>query len=140
MSELNVKELYEHVDDSFRDTISTIDQHGKRVWIYPKKQKGFFYKWRTYISYFLLALLFGMPFIKVNGEPFLLFNILERKFIIFGLTFFPQDFYLFGLTMLTLMLFIVLFTVAFGRLFCGWACPQTVFMEMVFYGLLYKVL
>ncbi len=132
MSELNVKELYEHVDDSFRDTISTIDQHGKRVWIYPKKQKGFFYKWRTYISYFLLALLFGMPFIKVNGEPFLLFNILERKFIIFGLTFFPQDFYLFGLTMLTLMLFIVLFTVAFGRLFCGWACPQTVFMEMVF--------
>lgn len=132
MSELNVKELYEHVDESFRDSVSTIDQHGKRVWIYPKKQKGFFYKWRTYVSFILLALLFGIPFIKVNHEPLLLFNILERKFIIFGLTFFPQDFYLFGLTMLTLMLFIVLFTVAFGRLFCGWACPQTIFMEMVF--------
>ncbi|HRI27310.1 MAG TPA: cytochrome c oxidase accessory protein CcoG [Chitinophagales bacterium] len=132
MNEIDEKALYEHVDESFRDSVSTIDQKGKRVWIYPKKQTGFFYKWRTYVSFLLLGLLFGLPFIKVNGEPLLLFNILERKFIIFGLTFFPQDFHLFGLTMLTLMLFIVLFTVAFGRLFCGWACPQTIFMEMIF--------
>ena len=62
----------------------------------------------------------------------MLFNILERKFIIFGLTFWPQDFHLFVLAMITFMVFIVLFTVVFGRVFCGWVCPQTVFMEMVF--------
>ncbi|MFN3315846.1 MAG: 4Fe-4S binding protein, partial [Raineya sp.] len=73
-----------------------------------------------------------MPFIKINGHPFMLFNILERKFIIFGVPFFPQDFFLLALTLIAFIVFIALFTVVFGRLFCGWACPQTVFMEMVF--------
>jgi cytochrome c oxidase accessory protein FixG len=73
-----------------------------------------------------------MPFIKVHGDPLLLLNILERNFILFGIVFTPQDLHLFALAMITLMLFIVLFTVVFGRLFCGWICPQTIFMEMVF--------
>jgi len=132
MIDLKDVEAYEHIDQSFRDSVSTIDQKGKRVWIYPKKPDGVLYKWRTYVSFLLLAILFGLPFLKVNGEPLVLFNILERRFIIFGLHFYPQDFHLFGLTMVTFILFIVLFTVAFGRLFCGWACPQTIFMEMVF--------
>jgi polyferredoxin len=116
----------------YRDQIATVDESGKRVWIYPKKPKGRFTNARTYLSWVLLAILFGMPFIKLNGEPFLLFNILERKFILFGILFMPQDFHLFVLAMLTLMVFIVLFTVVWGRLFCGWVCPQTIFMEMVF--------
>ena len=62
----------------------------------------------------------------------MLFNVLERRFILFGISFMPQDFHLFVLAMLTLIVFIVLFTVVFGRLFCGWVCPQTIFMEMVF--------
>ncbi|MEZ4886140.1 MAG: 4Fe-4S dicluster domain-containing protein [Chitinophagales bacterium] len=119
-------------EEAFRDSISTVDKSGKRNWIYPKMQKGQFYKYRTYVSFVLLALLFGMPFVKVNGQPLLLFNILERKFIIFGLTFWPQDFHLFVLAMLVGIVCIVLFTVVYGRLFCGWACPQTIFMEMVF--------
>lgn len=118
--------------ESFRDRVSTIDKEGHRAWIFPQKPKGKLYNARTITSIFLLAFLFGAPFIKVNGQPFLLFNVLERKFIIFGLTFWPQDFILFGLAMLTFIVFIVLFTVVFGRVFCGWACPQTVFMEMVF--------
>src|SRR5690606_5974227 len=81
---------------------------------------------------FLLTALFTIPFIKVNGEPLFLLNIIERKFIIFGYIFWPQDFFLFGLAMLTFMVFIVLFTTVFGRLWCGWACPQTIFLEMVF--------
>jgi cytochrome c oxidase accessory protein FixG len=76
--------------------------------------------------------LFGLPFIRVKGHPLFMFHILKGKFILFGQVFWPQDFYLFGLGMLTFVLFIVLFTVVFGRIFCGWACPQTVFMEMVF--------
>ncbi len=118
--------------EKYRDKISTVDEQGKRVWIYPKKPKGPFFDARTYVSWVLLAILFGLPFIKVNGEPLILFNILERNFIIFGLHFTPQDFHLFVFAMLTFIVFIVLFTVIFGRLFCGWVCPQTIFMEMVF--------
>jgi polyferredoxin len=118
--------------EAYRDKIATVDDTGKRLWIYPKKPKGRFYNARTIVSIALLAFLFITPFIKVNGEPFLLFNILERKFILFGILFTPQDFHLFVLAMLTLIVFIILFTVVYGRLFCGWICPQTIFMEMVF--------
>lgn len=117
---------------SFRDHLSTLDESGNRKWIYPKKPSGNYYKWRTRLSYLLLAVLFTGPYIKIGGEPLLMFNILERKFVIFGQVFWPQDFYLFGLAMITFVLFIVLFTVAFGRIFCGWVCPQTIFMEMLF--------
>ena len=117
---------------NFRDHLSTVDKDGSRVWIYPKKPKGWFYEKRIYLSWLLLFVLFGMPFLKVNGEPFMLFNVLERKFILFGIVFTPQDMHLFAFAMITLMVFIVLFTVVFGRLFCGWICPQTIFMEMVF--------
>ena len=119
-------------NEDYRDSIATVDKSGGRIWIYPKKPSGKFYNWRSYVSWILLAVLFGMPFIKVNGEPLLLFNVIERKFIIFSIIFTPQDLHLFALAMLTLMVFIVLFTVVFGRLFCGWVCPQTIFMEMVF--------
>lgn len=118
--------------ESFRDHIATVNDKGKRVWIYPKKQKGKFYSARTILSWFLLAFLFGMPFIKVNGHPFILLNVLERKFILFGFVFGPQDFYLFVIATISLLVFIVLFTAVYGRIFCGWICPQTVFMEMVF--------
>ena len=119
-------------DESFRDSISTVDKQGKRVWVYPKKPKGKFYKNRKIVSYFLLALLFIAPFIKINGNQFLLFNILERKFSIFGFPFWPQDFYLVVILMIIGVVGLTLFTVAFGRIFCGWICPQTIFMEMVF--------
>lgn len=104
----------------------------KREWIYPKLIKGKLYTYRTWASYVLLALLFSWPFIRINGEPYFLFNVLERKFIFFGVLFMPQDFYLFVLAMLTFMVFIILFTAIFGRVWCGWACPQTIFMEMLF--------
>ncbi len=118
--------------ERYRDKIATVDEKGKRIWIYPKKPAGRYYKARTYVSWVLLAILFAMPFIQVDGEPLMLFNVLERRFILFGILFTPQDFHLFVLAMLTLIVFIVLFTVVFGRLFCGWVCPQTIFMEMVF--------
>lgn len=119
-------------EESFRDRIATIDESGKRNWIYPKKPKGRFYTWRTYVSYVLLVLLFGTPWIKIQGEPMLMLNVLERKFVIFGQIFWPQDFYLFVIGMITMVVFVILFTVIYGRLFCGWVCPQTIFMEMVF--------
>jgi cytochrome c oxidase accessory protein FixG len=122
----------EHVDQSYRDSIGTIGKDGKRKWVFPWQPKGNFYNARTFITIFYLTVLFGLPFLKVNGHPMFLFNILERKFILFGAIFWPQDLVIFGVAMITFMLFIVLFTVAFGRIFCGWVCPQTVFLEMVF--------
>ena len=80
----------------------------------------------------LLLCLFAFPFLKMNGEQLVLLNFIERKFVFFGLIFTPQDFYLFAVAMLIFIIFIVFFTVVFGRLWCGWACPQTIFMEMVF--------
>lgn len=127
----NIEKIYED-SEAFRDSLATVDKKGKRIWIYPKKPKGRYYSLRTYVSWVLLAVLFAMPFIKINGEPFMLFNVLEGKFNIFGVIFTPQDLHLFALAMVTLMVIIVLFTVVFGRLFCGWVCPQTIFMEMVF--------
>ncbi|UYW02417.1 cytochrome c oxidase accessory protein CcoG [Flavobacterium agricola] len=119
-------------DESFRDSISTIDEQGKRVWIYPKKPKGKLYDWRKILSYIFLVILLTCPFIKINGNQFLLFNFVERKFSIFGFPFWPQDFYLVVILMITGVIGLALFTVAFGRIFCGWICPQTIFMEMVF--------
>lgn len=116
----------------FRDKITIVTKEGKRKWVYPRKPKGKLYNLRTVFSIFLLAILFGTPFIKYDGHPLFLFNFVERKFILFGFPFVPQDFYLFGLAMISIIVFIILFTVIFGRLFCGWACPQTVFLEMVF--------
>jgi polyferredoxin len=118
--------------EDYRDHIATVDQAGKRIWMYPKKPSGRYYNARTWVTLAFLAIFLTLPFIKVNGEQFVLFNVLERKFVLFGLLFGPQDFYLFVLASLTFVVFIILFTVVYGRLFCGWVCPQTVFMEMIF--------
>ena len=116
----------------FRDKLTTVDEKGKRIWVFPKKPKGKFFNKRKTLAIILLVFLYVAPFIKVYGEPLLLFNILQRKFIIFGTIFWPQDFNLIVLSFITMIVFIVLFTVIFGRLFCGWVCPQTIFMEFVF--------
>ena len=119
-------------DKSFRDSIATIDEKGKRVWMFPQKPKGWYYNARTWLSIAYLVVFFSLPFIKYNGHPLFLINILERKFILFGQIFWPQDFFIFGLGMIIFIVFVALFTVVFGRIFCGWICPQTIFMEMVF--------
>ena len=117
---------------SFRDIIYTADEEGHRKWVFASKPSGRFYNWRSIVSYIYLIAFFTLPFIQVHGEPLFLFNIPDRKFILFGQIFWPQDFFLFALGMLTFLVFIIFFTVLYGRLFCGWVCPQTVFMEMVF--------
>lgn len=119
-------------DEGFRDKVATINDDGKRVWVFPKKPSGKLYDYRKRVSYLLLAFLFLAPFVKINGNQFLMFNVLERRFNIFGFPFWPQDFHLFVISMIIGVIFVALFTVAFGRIFCGWICPQTIFMEMVF--------
>jgi len=124
---------------SFRDRITTVDESGKRKWFYPKKPKGPWYNKRIFVSYLFLLLLIVLPFLKYKEEPLFMLNILERKFIILGTVFTPQDTHLFAIGMIMFLIFVVFFTFVFGRLFCGWICPQTVFMEMVFRRIEYAI-
>lgn len=117
---------------NYRDRVSTVTEQGKRNWVYALMPEGWFYNIREKLAWLYLGVFFVMPFIKVNEMPLLMINVVEGKFIIFSKIFWPQDFFIFAIAMITFIIFIVLFTVVFGRLFCGWACPQTIFMEFVF--------
>ena len=117
---------------SYKDSVSTISSQGKRVWLYPKRPKGRFTTARTVVAIILILILVGTPFIKVHGHPLMLFNLLAREFIIFGLAFGPYDFAILDVGFIAFAIFVILFTAIFGRIFCGWICPQTIFIEMVF--------
>ncbi len=127
---MNLEDL-QHAE-SFRDRVSSVTEKGRRRWVYVLKPSGRFYKWRNYSAIFYLLVFFGLPFVKWDGEAFFMLNVIKGKFILFGKIFWPQDFFIFAVAMITFIIFIALFTVIYGRLFCGWACPQTIFMEMVF--------
>ena len=126
-------------DISFRDRPINLDESGSRKWVYAKKPKGPWYRRRTVFSWFVLLFFVAVPFIRINGNPFILLDIAGRKFILFGAIFWAQDTFILALLMLSFVLFIILFTVTFGRLWCGWACPQTIFLEMVFRKIEYLI-
>lgn len=126
------QQLYDEEAETFRNQLATVNDDGKRKWVYPKKPSGRFHKARIVVSAILLLILVLTPFVKVNEHPFILFDFLNRKFILFGVLFGPHDFHILVIAMISLVVFVVLFTAVFGRIFCGWACPQTIFMEMVF--------
>ena len=118
--------------EEFRNRINSIKETGGRNWVFAKKPSGNYTRAREIVAFVLLTFFFTAPFIKINGHPFLLLNLIERKFVIFGTAFWPSDFHLLAIGGLTLLVTIVIFTAIYGRVWCGWACPQTIFMEMVF--------
>lgn len=119
-------------DGDFRNRIATAERDGRRKWLYPKRPKGGFHRARVWVAAILLVVMFGGPFVKLNGNPLLMINIVERKFSVLGVIFWPQDNLVFALGFLLFLMGIAVFTAGFGRLWCGWTCPQTVMMEMVF--------
>ena len=123
----------------FRDHLATADQSGHRRWIYPRQVEGRWFRRRTWFSWLLLAIMLIGPFVTIGGNPLLLMNISERKFIVLGQIFWPQDMIIFAISLLLFLVGIIIFTTAFGRLWCGWACPQTVMMEMVFRKIEYAI-
>ncbi|QIA09708.1 cytochrome c oxidase accessory protein CcoG [Draconibacterium halophilum] len=123
----------------FRDYPINWNERGGRKWVYAKKPSGKWFNRRTIVSWILLLFWIAVPFIRVNGNPLILLDIANRKFIIFGAIFWAQDTFILALLMLSFVLFVVLFTVTFGRLWCGWTCPQTIFLEMVFRKIEYLI-
>lgn len=116
----------------FRDRLYTIDEKGNRLWVFAKKPSGILTTSRIIVGVLLLLFFLTAPFIKVNGHHLLLFDFINRTFVLFGVQFWPQDFHLFFIGMIALFVFIILFTATYGRIWCGWGCPQTIFMEVIF--------
>jgi cytochrome c oxidase accessory protein FixG len=118
--------------DDFRDHLATADKQGNRQWVYAKQPRGKWTQRRTWLSWLLIGIMFVGPFVRINSNPLLQIDIPHARFSILGQIFWPQDMVIFAVALLIFITGIIIFTAAFGRLWCGWICPQTVMMEMVF--------
>ena len=112
--------------------LSTLQQDGSRRWIHPRLAIGPLWRFRRVVAYVLMAVFVLVPHIPINGKPMVLLDIAAREFTILGQTFLPTDTMLLALLLLSVFLTIVLVTAVSGRAWCGWACPQTVYMEFLF--------
>ncbi len=112
--------------------LSTLNNDGTRRWIHPRLSHGRFLAGRRIAAYALILIFTAIPHLRLNGKPLVLLDILRREFTLFGKTFLPTDTLLLALLLLMVFLLIFFITALFGRVWCGWACPQTVYMEFVY--------
>jgi len=119
-------------DEDFRSVLASVDRKGRRRWIYAAVVAGTWRRRRTVFSTLLIAFYCSIPFLRVNGEPFLRFDIPQRHYIVLGHTFWPQDFFFLLLGILSIFIGTLLLVSLFGRVFCGWLCPHNVFLEQVY--------
>lgn len=114
------------------EVLSTLTKDGKRKWLYPSESRGDFYWRRLILGWALIAFFVLLPIIQINGRPAILLDFINREFSLFGFTFFPTDTFLLMIFGISALLSIVIFTALFGRVWCGWGCPQTVYLEFVY--------
>lgn len=112
--------------------LSTLEKDGRRRWLKPRLSRGNWWHRRRAVAYVLMVIFIAVPHIKIAGSPLIRLDIVAREFTIFGHTFLPTDTLLLALTMLTAFISIVFITAVTGRAWCGWACPQTVYIEYLF--------
>ncbi len=112
--------------------LSTLEADGSRRWLKPRLSPGRFLTRRRFVAYGLIALFTLLPYIHINGKPAILLDVINREFTFFGLTFAPTETVLLALLMVSILVSVFLLTALFGRVWCGWACPQTVYMEYVY--------
>jgi cytochrome c oxidase accessory protein FixG len=120
------------VGEEFRETLYTIDKRGNRRWVYPALVKGWFFRHRRIVIYALMAFYLSMPWLTVAGEQAIFLDIPHRRFVFFGAVFWATDTFFLVLLLGALALSLFFFTALFGRVWCGWACPETVFLEFVY--------
>ncbi len=121
-----------HLIDAPERVLPTLNQDGSRRWIRPRPSFGSFWKRRRVLSWVLMFVFFVIPYLRMNGRPLILLDLPRREFHLFGTTFLPTETVLFQLLFLSAAIAIFLFTALLGRVWCGWACPQTVYMEFLF--------
>ncbi|GAB5518470.1 MAG: cytochrome c oxidase accessory protein CcoG [Rhodothermales bacterium] len=114
------------------EVLTTLTRDGKRKWMYPTPSTGRFYRWRLIVGWALIAFFVGLPIVHVGGYPAVLLDFINREFALFGVVFYPTDTFLLMLLLIAGLVALVLMTALLGRVWCGWGCPQTVYMEFVF--------
>lgn len=112
--------------------LSTLEKDGSRRWLYPKLSQGRYLVWRRRVAWVLIAFYALVPYISINGKPMILLDLVHREFTILGYTFLPTDTLLLALIMVGAFVTIFLSTALLGRVWCGWACPQTVWLEFLY--------
>ncbi len=112
--------------------LSTLNPDGSRKWIKPKPSRGRFWRRRRVVAYGLIAVFTLIPYLRLNSRPLVQFDITAREFSLFGSVFYPTDTLLLALLAVSIFVTIFLLTALFGRVWCGWACPQTVYMEFLY--------
>ena len=118
--------------DAPERVLPTLNQDGSRRWIRPRPSLGSFWKRRRVVAWTLMFVFFIIPYLRMNGAPLILLDLPRREFHLFGTTFLPTETVLFQLLFLSCAIAIFLFTALLGRVWCGWGCPQTVYMEFLF--------
>lgn len=114
------------------ERLGTVDEHGNRVYLHPEDVKGIWKDRRDIVYWILIGLYLVLPWIYINKKPALLIDIINREFTFMGSTFFGVDPILFFLIIISSIFFIAFMTSLFGRVWCGWGCPQTVFISSLF--------
>jgi cytochrome c oxidase accessory protein FixG len=112
--------------------LPTLNEDGSRRWINPRPSNGRFLTRRRAVAIGLIALFTMLPHVTINDKPAILLDLVARRFTFFGLTLLPNDTLLLALFLVCSFLSIFFITAIFGRVWCGWACPQTVYMEFVY--------
>ncbi|NND71616.1 MAG: cytochrome c oxidase accessory protein CcoG [Rhodothermales bacterium] len=118
--------------ESPEEVLSTMSRDGKRKWLYPVPSKGSFHTQRLLLGWSLIVLFVALPIIHIGGKPAVLLDIAQREFSFFGVTFYPTDSFVLLLFMVGVLLTVILATALLGRVWCGWGCPQTVYLEFVY--------
>ena len=112
--------------------LSTLNSDGTRRWMQPRDARGRYWRARVGVAITLIALFTALPWIRIGGKPAILLDVMTRQFTIFGTTFRSTETLLLAILMITVFISIFLITALFGRVWCGWGCPQTVYLEFVY--------